>query len=338
MFTFIRFVVLILLSLCFLIGVPHYVASLKVVPDLQLSQVNLFFYIFNNLSIVYVIVPFFGIELIRYIYHKRLSRDLILDSFSNVLTIAAFQMIQYVLGWLFIFKLYALASQNAFLSELPLNWVTIVSCILLADFLYYWEHRLMHRVGLGWATHTVHHSSPYFNMSVAYRFGPLDWLFPLLFSVPAVLFGFHPLLLLACEIFVQTFQAILHTEIIGKLPRPIEFIFNTPSHHRVHHGSNRQYWDKNYAGILIIWDRMFDTFALEEEEVVYGISEPLNSVNPIKVFFHGLTRLRTKMRRTSGMYNKLLCLFKPPEWESEAEQPTSFDPNASSTTQTPESI
>ena len=94
----------------------------------------------------------------------------------------------------------------------------------------------------------------------------------------------------------------------------LEFIFNTPSHHRVHHGSNRQYWDKNYAGVLIIWDRMLGTFEPEVEEVRYGISEPLNSNNPVKVFFHGISRLIRKFKKMDGFKNKLLIFIKPPDW------------------------
>ena len=151
-------------------------------------------------------------------------------------------------------------------------------------------------------------------MSVAYRFGPLDAVFPIFFSLPIVMLGFNPWMLLFIELFVQTFQAILHTEVIKKLPRPIEYIFNTPSHHRVHHASNAQYLDKNYAGIFIIWDRMLGTFAEEKEEVVYGITEPLNSINPVKVFFHGFTRLFFQMRSAKGLKNKLNYLIKPPGW------------------------
>lgn len=305
------------------------IASIVVVPyvlndslQLELLDVNYvesLFYIVNDLSIVYIIFPFFVIELIRYIFLKRLNKEILLDSMANVVTLFAFVGIEYVLGILLVIKIYGYASFYAFLPELPLNWLTITSCIVLADFLYYLEHRLMHRIGIGWATHTVHHSSPHFNMSVAYRFGPLDSVFPLLFSVPAVMLGFNPFLMLACEIFVQVFQTILHTEIIKKFPKPIEYIFNTPSHHRVHHGSNTQYWDKNYGGIFIIWDRMLGTFALEKEKVVYGISEPLNSVNPIKVFFHGLTRFYKKLGRTKGLKNKILVFVKPPDWVPKKE-------------------
>ena len=303
------------LILSIVIGFPHYASYIFVTKDLDIQLVEYFFYVFNNLSIVYVIVPFFLIELIRYIYIKRLSKNLVYDSMANLITVFLFVTIEYILGALFVFKLYALAWEVRILPELPLNWITIVSCIVLADFLYYWEHRLMHRIGIGWATHTVHHSSPHFNMSVAYRFGPLDGVFPLFFSIPAVLFGFNPLLLFSAEIFVQTYQAILHTEIIGKLPRPVEYLFNTPSHHRVRHGSNRPYWDVNYGGIFIVWGRIFKTFVPESEKVIYGISEPIKSVNPVVVFLHGLTRIFKKIRATQGIKNKFLILFMPPDWK-----------------------
>ncbi len=297
-----------------IVVIPHFFSDSLQLELLDSEYIEYLFYIFNDLSIVYIIIPFFVIELIRYIYQRRLNKDIILDSITNVITLFAFVGIEYLLGILLVIKLYTYATFYSFLPELPLNWLTIISCINLADFLYYLEHRLMHRIGIGWATHTVHHSSRHFNMSVAYRFGPLDSVFPLLFSIPAAMLGFNPFLLLACEIFVQTFQAILHTEIIKKFPKPIEYFFNTPSHHRVHHGSNTQYWDKNYGGIFIVWDRILGTFAKEEEEVVYGISEPLNSVNPIKVFFHGITRFYKRLREVKGVKNKFLLFIAPPDW------------------------
>lgn len=310
----IRLIVYSLVIITSIVVVPHFFTDSLQLELLDPEYIEYLFYIFNDLSIVYIIIPFFVIELIRYVYQKRLNKDIVLDSVANVITLLAFVGVEYILGILLVIKLYTYASFYALLPELPLNWLTIISGIVLADFLYYLEHRLMHRIGIGWATHTVHHSSPHFNMSVAYRFGPLDSVFPLLFSIPAVMLGFNPFLLLACEIFVQTFQAILHTEIIKKFPKPIEYLFNTPSHHRVHHGSNPQYWDKNYGGIFIIWDRLLGTFAKEEEKVVYGISEPLSSVNPIKVFFHGITRFYKRLNEMKGVKNKFLLFIKPPDW------------------------
>jgi len=277
-------------------------------------DVQYWFYVLNDLSLVYIILPFFVLELIRYAYLKRLNKDLILDSIANVITFGGFFLIEIILGLLAITKVYFWIYNHISLPHLEINWTTIFACVLLADFAYYWEHRMMHRIGIGWATHTVHHSSEHFNMSVAYRFGPFDAIMPILFSLPIVMLGFDPLLVLLCEVFVQVFQTLLHTEIIGKLTKPVEFIFNTPSHHRVHHGSNKQYWDKNYGGILIIWDRLLGTFEPEVETVRYGISEPLKSNNPIKVFFHGISRLFKKIAAIKGSKNKFLALIKPPDW------------------------
>ena len=304
-----------LFTLGVLVGIPHIFPSLTTIKTVELPLVDYVFYILNELSFIYLFVPFFIIELIAYYVKKQLTTDLILDSVTNAITLFAYYAIEYVLGGLIALKLYAFVGDNMILPELPLTWFSIVFYVLLADFAYYWEHRLMHRIGFGWLTHTVHHSSPHFNMSVAYRFGPLDSLIPLFFSVPMVLLGLNPYLLFLAEIFVQVYQAILHTEIIKKLPKPIEYLFNTPSHHRVHHGSNLQYWDKNYSGILIIWDRLFGTFAQEEEKVVYGIFEPIESVNPFVVFFHGITRFYHKMIQIKGVKNKLLLFIKPPDWE-----------------------
>jgi len=277
-------------------------------------DVEKWFYIFNDLSLIYVIVPFFVLELIRYTVKKRLNKDVLLDSLANIITFGGYIVIEMILGLLAITKIYFWIYENFSLPHLEINWVTIVACVLLADFAYYWEHRMMHRIGIGWATHTVHHSSPHFNMSVAYRFGPLDPILPLVFSIPLVMLGFDPFLVIMVEIFVQVFQTLLHTEMFKKLPKPIEYLFNTPSHHRVHHGSNKQYWDKNYAGILIIWDRMLGTFEPEEETVVYGVSEPINSNNPIIVFFHGMTRFYKKLQTIDGLGNKLRAFIKPPDW------------------------
>lgn len=281
---------------------------------LEWIEVTYWFHVFNDLSLLYIIIPFFILELIRYAWQKRLSKALVLDSIANIITFGAFFLIEIALGILAVTKLYFWFYEHASLPHLELNWATIISCVLLADFAYYWEHRMMHRIGIGWATHTVHHSSPHFNMSVAYRFGPLDAIMPIIFSLPIVMLGYDPILVLLSEVFVQVFQTLLHTEIIGKFLKPVEYIFNTPSHHRVHHGSNKQYWDKNYAGILIIWDRILGTFEPEVEKVRYGISKPLNSTNPIKVFFHGITRLFEKLSSVDGIKNKFLVLIKPPDW------------------------
>lgn len=254
---------------------------------------------------------FLAIELIIYAVRKRFSWALAGDTATNFVTQLFFFGVSLLLFFTFYIAGLSFFHQFA-LFDLDINWVTVVVCVVLADFAYYWEHRFSHRVAIAWATHTVHHSSPHFNISVAYRFGPMDAFWPLFFHVPLVLIGFDPFVVIFAETVVLLFQTALHTEIIGKLPKPIEAVFNTPSHHRVHHGANEEYIDKNYAGMFIIWDRLFGTFAEEKEKVVYGITTPLETVNPFIVFFHGLTGLWRKIRATPGFMGKIGVLLRPP--------------------------
>lgn len=252
------------------------------------------------------------LELIRYGIRKGLSWNLVGDAATNFSTLFAFIAITYLLLGLFYLGTYYHVHRYYTLFSIPTTAWSIGLCIVLADLAYYWEHRFTHRVGIAWATHSVHHSSPYFNISVAYRFGPLDGFFPLFFHLPLVLVGFHPIVVLFSEAVVQLYQTPLHTEAIRKLPRPVEAVMNTPSHHRVHHGTNPQYLDKNFGGIFIVWDRLFGTFAEEQEKVVYGISKPLNSINPFVVFFHGFSRITRKVIDTPGFGAKFKVLIAPP--------------------------
>lgn len=256
---------------------------------------------------------FLGFELIRLAALRMLKWDIIGDTVTNFITYVVSYAVS-VLLFLVAISVYYFIYEYFSIAQLPVNGWTIVCCLLLADMAYYWEHRFTHRFALGWATHTVHHSSPYFNISVAFRFGPLDGLFPMFFHAPLIVLGFHPLLVLFMEAFVLAYQTLLHTETIKKLPRLIEAVMNTPSHHRVHHGSNPQYLDKNYAGVFIIWDKLFGTFEEEQEGVVYGITEPINSINPITVFFSGFVWYFKRLFLAQGAGNKWKALYMPPEW------------------------
>lgn len=260
---------------------------------------------------------FLAFELIRYAVLRRLTWDILGDTVTNYITLGAFIVLNFViLGALYV-GAYYYTQQYAFF-DIDTNLATVAVCVVLADLAYYWEHRFSHRVNAAWATHTVHHSSPHFNLSVANRFGPMDGIWPIFFHIPLILAGFDPLVVLFSEAIVLGYQTILHTEVIGKLWRPIELIFNTPSHHRVHHGSNVQYRDKNYAGMFIIWDRLFGTFAAEREPVVYGLVKPIDTVNPVTVFFHGFYRLGRKISTAHGVINKLSAILGTPEWEPQA--------------------
>lgn len=265
-------------------------------------------------------VAFFGlflVEMIRLAIKKTLSWNILGDSVTNFITLGLFFVITglivtaYVSGFYWVYLNFALF-------EISVTPLSVLALIVLCDLAYYWEHRFVHRFGLGWATHTVHHSSPYFNISVAYRFGPFDAVWPFFFHIPLALLGFDPLLIFAAEAFVQLYQTVLHTETVGKLPKPVEALMNTPSHHRVHHGSNQAYLDKNYGGIFIIWDRMFGTFAEEQEPVIYGLTEPVQSINPFTVFFHGVTRLIKRVLHSSGLAESCYAVIAPPEWQPKA--------------------
>lgn len=272
-----------------------------------------------NENFVYIAIVFFLIELIRYSLQKRMSWNLIGDSVTNFTTLFFLLITIFFIGLAYL-GAFVFAYEHLSFTQLPITGWTILGCLILADLAYYWEHRFLHNNGLAWGTHSVHHSSVYFNISVAYRFGPLDWFFPFFFHIPLVLMGFNPFVVLMCETLVQLFQTLLHTESVRKLPKFFEAVFNTPSHHRVHHATNKNYLDKNYGGIFIIWDRMFGTFAREEEPIRYGILPQVKTVNPFKVYLHGYGKLIKQLIHAPNLAYRLRLLTKPPIWIWEQEK------------------
>ncbi len=259
-------------------------------------------------------IGLFFFELLRLAVKRRLSWKLAGDSLASFLTFGFLILVTYGLIAAAYVSVFYWAYLNFALFEIPVTPWSIALLVVLCDFAYYWEHRFTHRVGLAWATHSVHHSSPYFNISVAYRFGPMDGFWPVFFHLPLAVAGFDPLLIFAGEAFVQLCQTILHTQLIGKLPRPIEWLMNTPSHHRVHHGNNPAYIDRNYGGIFIIWDRLFGSFAEEREAVQFGLTEQIDSVNPLTVYFHGFIRLARRALHSGSYGEAAYALVAPPEW------------------------
>ena len=189
-------------------------------------------------------------------------------------------------------------------------WVAI---FFLDDFAYYWFHRISHEVRVFWASHVVHHSSQYFNLSTALRqtWTPMTYL-P--FWLPIALLGFKPWMIVTMQAISLMYQFWIHTERIDKLPRWFELIFNTPSHHRVHHGSNDMYLDRNYGGILIIWDRMFGTFQGEDEPVKYGLTKNLRTFSPPKVAFHEWIAVWRDIRAASNWRDRFGYAFGGPGW------------------------
>lgn len=192
-----------------------------------------------------------------------------------------------------------------------LNWVLL---FIGVDFFYYWFHRLSHEINALWAAHIVHHQSEEYNLSVALRQSWLQSWFSWVFYLPLAVIGFKPEMFFLMSAVNTLYQFWIHTRALGKLG-PLEWIINTPSHHRVHHGSDPEYLDKNHAGTLIIWDRMFGTFQEEKEEPVYGITTPLKSWNPVWANFHYWQEMWDLAVRSEGILDKIRAFIKPPGWK-----------------------
>ncbi len=181
------------------------------------------------------------------------------------------------------------------------------------DFAYYWEHRISHERRIFWAAHVNHHSSQRYNFTTALR-QPWLPLSALLCLPPVVLLGVRPHLLMVSGGINLIYQFLLHTEAIDRFPRWFEAVFNTPSHHRVHHGSNSEYLDRNYGGILIVWDKMFGTFEPEREPVVYGLTKNINTFVLWDIAWHEYRAVLRDAWRARGWRTKLSHLFKGPGW------------------------
>jgi sterol desaturase/sphingolipid hydroxylase (fatty acid hydroxylase superfamily) len=207
------------------------------------------------------------------------------------------------------------------------SWWAVALCFVLDDLRYYWWHRASHRVRWLWADHVNHHSSQHYNLSTALRqpWGGFLALPGLLFLAPLVLLGF-PLEMIAFVHGINlVYQFWIHTESIGRFPRFIEAVMNTPSHHRVHHATNARYLDANYAGVFIVWDRMFGTFVEETDEDAprYGIIGQIASFNPLRIALHGWVSLASDLVHAKSPREAMLYLFAPPGWSPDGSRETS---------------
>jgi len=191
-----------------------------------------------------------------------------------------------------------------------------VLTFLARDLQYYWAHRMSHTMNIGWATHIAHHQSEEYNLSVALRQGVFQGFFFYFFYWPMAFIGFPPMVWAVCGQFNTIYQFWIHTRAIGKLG-PVEWVLNTPSHHRVHHGRDPKYIDKNHAGVFIIWDRIFGTFVEEEEEPHFGLVSPLQSWNPLWAQVHYFVKLFKLAWRAPKWTDKIKLWFMPPAWAPE---------------------
>ena len=268
------------------------------------------------MKLIVASIPLFfiliGIEMVAArILERRVYR--FADSFADL----GCGMIEQLLGVFVkaaLFAAYLGLYANARLFDLPeQSWAVFAACFLGVDFLYYWFHRKSHEIGAFWAAHSVHHQSEEYNLSVALRQGAFQSFFSWVFYLPLAVLGFPPVVFITCSALNTLYQFWIHTRLIGKLG-PLEWVFNTPSHHRVHHGRNPRYIDRNHAGVFIIWDRMFGTFVPETDEPVYGVVKPLASVNPFWANFAGWRDLISVSARATNLKDRLAPFVAAPGW------------------------
>lgn len=217
---------------------------------------------------------------------------------------------------------------NFRLFTIPIEWWSFVLIFFADDFSYYWFHRISHENRFFWASHVVHHSSQRYNLSTALRQTWSGGFFSFVFWLWMPLVGFHPAMILLQMSISLLYQFWIHTETIDKMPKWFEAIFNTPSHHRVHHGCNPIYLDRNHAGILIIWDKLFGTFQpeLKDEQVSYGLVKNINTYNPIKIaFIEWINMFKDACSGKKSLRNRLLYLVKPPGWKHDGTGQISDD-------------
>ena len=218
--------------------------------------------------------------------------------------------------WLYQMRLFDIPTSGAWV------WVAL---FLTQDFMFYWYHRMHHQIRFFWSAHVNHHSSQHYNLSTALR---QSWTAPFTsvpFFAPIVLLGFDPMMLVTVELLNLFYQYWIHTETVGRLGF-LEKIFMTASHHRVHHGSNKPYLDRNYGGLLIIWDRMFGTFEPESKPVEFGLTKNINTFNPVRIAFHEWVHMLGDVSRATSLRNAWGFVVKKPGWDpkrdARPEQPS----------------
>lgn len=265
-------------------------------------------YIALSIPLFFILI---GIEL-AYAIYKKLNYYRLNDSLANLSQGIGSQLVGIFLKTATFYS-YLYIYEHWRFYTFPNSIWTWLFLFIGVDFFYYWFHRLSHEVNALWAAHIVHHQSEEYNLTVALRQSWFQSGFAWIFYLPLAFAGFEPIMFLTVSAFNTLYQFWIHTRLIGNMG-PLEWIINTPSHHRVHHGSNPKYIDKNHGGTLIVWDRLFGTFQKEEEEVVYGITVPLASWNPVWANFHYWVELFRSARNAVHLKDKIYQFVMPPGW------------------------
>ena len=278
-------------------------------------------------NLIHYAIPFFAITVIIEViltvkvkldeYEFKDAGTSILMGLGNV-TIGLVTKVMILAIFMFIYKYKLLTISFA--------WWSWAILLFAEDFCYYWFHRISHESRFFWASHVVHHSSKKYNLSTALRQTWSGSFFTFIFWLPLIIIGFHPVMVMVQMSISLIYQYWIHTEVINKMPNWFEAIFNTPSHHRVHHATNAQYLDRNHAGIFIIWDRLFNTFEPEIEKPVYGLVKNIETYNPIKIaFIEWFEMFKDFSTSKISLKNRLLYLIKPPGWRHDGTSILSDD-------------
>ncbi|HKL03544.1 MAG TPA: sterol desaturase family protein, partial [Cryomorphaceae bacterium] len=287
-----------------------------------------------DVSPVILAIPVFfiliGME-VAYGYVKNRKLYRLNDAITNI-SCGIVEQLTGVFAKVFTVAAYAVVYENFRLFTLDDHWYWILLCFIGVDFFYYWAHRMSHEVNLFWLGHVVHHQSEDYNLSVALRQSTFQKMFTFYFYFPLAFLGFKTEWFLLMGAFNLLYQFWIHTEVIKNMPRWYEFLFNTPSHHRVHHGRNPKYIDRNHAATLMIWDRMFGTFQREEEKPTYGITSPLQTWNPVMANIQPFIQLWKELKRIPGWVNKLRFIFAKPGWYPEVAGGVKAPPEVDSKT------
>jgi sterol desaturase/sphingolipid hydroxylase (fatty acid hydroxylase superfamily) len=273
----------------------------------------------------YAVPGFVALVLIEMLWARRARRDAYEP--RDTLTSLAFGLGSTVSALLFggVFVALYMGLWEFRLFDVPWAWWAFALCFVLDDLKYYWVHRFGHRVRWFWASHVNHHSSQHYNLSTALRQTWTGFLtLGFVFALPLVLLGFHPAMIAICGGFNLIYQFWIHTEAIDRMPRWFEAVMNTPSHHRVHHATNPRYLDRNYAGVFIVWDKLFGTFEPEVrgEKIRYGIVKQLGSFNLLWAVFHEWIGIAQDMWRAPWKH-KLSYLLREPGWTHDGSRQTS---------------
>jgi sterol desaturase/sphingolipid hydroxylase (fatty acid hydroxylase superfamily) len=282
---------------------------------------------FHVPPIVTYAVPFFVLTIIIEMIWIRVTkkgRYQVTDSFSSLAMGFGNQIVGTLFGAAFTLAAYYWVYEHRLYT---LTWTApvMVACFFGEDCAYYWFHRIAHERRFFWASHVVHHSSQHYNLTTALR---QTWTgaagFNFIFWLPLLYLGFPPTMVLMFTGISLVYQYWVHTELIGRLG-PLEWVMNTPSHHRVHHAVNARYLDANYAGVLIIWDRMFGTFVREDdkEKPRYGIVSQLGTFNPFRVAFHEWAGIWRDVTHAKSLREVWGYIFGPPGWSPDGSRKTS---------------